>query len=393
MRCVCVCVTFSKSDPHTFGWNCSPLSSGLIWFPVVWLSFSLVWCYLVLSVGLGHALPSQERPVCSNGFWFGLFFYCRLVLSAIYRFSRAPFEQHLYYHMSIFILSCLTASPQIESPAIAKQNEGEENATIECVGYAQPAPRVTWKLHGEAVTSTPSHGGAFQKTYNTTGSSPWNVTSRLHLGASVATTQLGGNYTCEVSSAVGPAFTVTRTTEVMCEFLFLDRCTVPRHPKKDVARLDFTSVGSSAGWFPAKQFGFDDFFFSVLPNFVVEPRSEIVLQGMNVSFHWNVTGFPTPTVRWTFGGAELPDKNPATSGSLTLSAVRATGEYEGNYTCSASNKAGSVSRTVTLTVQGRRVSPSSFLPFFRNACRRESYLFCSLYWESKYAEISQIWVA
>ena len=271
--------------------------------------------------------------------------------------------------MSMFILSFITAHPQIEAPAIAKLIEGEENATIECVGDAEVAPLVIWKLHGQAITSTPSHGGAFQKSYNTTISSPWSVTSRLYLGASVATAQLGGNYTCEVSTVVGPAFTVTRTTEVMCEFLFLDRCTVPRHPKKDVARLDFRSVDSSA--FSRKQFDFDDF-FSVLPHFLVEPRSEIVLQGMNITFHWNVTGFPAPTVRWTFGGAELPNKSRATSGSRTLLAVRATDGYEGNYTCSASNKAGSVSRTVTLTVQGRRVSPFKFLPFLRNACRRES---------------------
>ena len=60
-----------------------------------------------------------------------------------------------------------------------------------------------------------------QLSFNTSGV-PWNVTSRLYLRTDGVTYQEAGNYTCKVSNGVGDEGIVNATTEVLCEFLFLN---------------------------------------------------------------------------------------------------------------------------------------------------------------------------
>lgn len=92
----------------------------------------------------------------------------------------------------------------------------------------------------------------------------------------------------------------------------------------------------------------------VHPEIVEDPANEIVIENGNVTFLCNANGVPYPTIYWTFNTGRLPplsQTNP--SGKLSLSLVKNTAEYEGNYTCMAVNRAGIYNSTATLTVDGK----------------------------------------
>ena len=98
--------------------------------------------------------------------------------------------------------------------------KGQKNTTVDCFGYAKPAPTVRWKkgaMYVSLMSMNSIRDQVVQQIYNTTSSSPWNVTSRLYLSISGATFTEGGNYTCEVYNALGADHTVNQTIEVACK--------------------------------------------------------------------------------------------------------------------------------------------------------------------------------
>ena len=89
------------------------------------------------------------------------------------------------------------------------------------------------------------------------------------------------------------------------------------------------------------------------------PRSVTALQGQNVTFYCNATGVPPPRIKWSFDGGNLSSSLSSSSSSSIVSAstlllydLQNTDEYEGTYTCTATNKVGSTNSSSTLTIHG-----------------------------------------
>jgi hypothetical protein len=85
---------------------------------------------------------------------------------------------------------------------------------------------------------------------------------------------------------------------------------------------------------------------TTLPVFTVQPVSQTVTAGANVTFSVEVTGNPTPTLQWFLGNTAIPG---ATTSTYTITNAQASNA--GNYTVTAANSVGSVvSNVATLTV-------------------------------------------
>ena len=56
---------------------------------------------------------------------------------------------------------------------------------------------------------------------------------------------------------------------------------------------------------------------SVPPTVTVRQREKQAERGTNVELRCDVTGSPTPAVRWTKDGGELPDQHRVQDGVLT----------------------------------------------------------------------------
>lgn len=81
--------------------------------------------------------------------------------------------------------------------------------------------------------------------------------------------------------------------------------------------------------------------------------------GDNVSIAPTVGGVPAPTLRWQFGGSDLSDGSTiAGSTTSTLSITTAQAADSGAYSLIASNSAGVVTNSMTLTVSSGDVAPS-----------------------------------
>lgn len=91
------------------------------------------------------------------------------------------------------------------------------------------------------------------------------------------------------------------------------------------------------------------------PGFTTQPQSQTVNAGMNVSFTVAASGSPAPTLQWKKGTTTLTGETATT---LTLSNVQAADA--GDYTCVATNTAGSATSTAaTLTVNTVTLNPPS----------------------------------
>ena len=88
------------------------------------------------------------------------------------------------------------------------------------------------------------------------------------------------------------------------------------------------------------------------PQITLQPQSQTVTAGSNVTFHVTATGKPAPAYQWYFGNPlnnSLLVINGANSNTLTLTNVQASAA--GNYSVSITNSSGSVnSNAATLTV-------------------------------------------
>ena len=65
----------------------------------------------------------------------------------------------------------------------------------------------------------------------------------------------------------------------------------------------------------------------------------------------SASGVPKPNMTWSFSGGPLPP-HEQDGGSIKILFVNNTSVYEGSYTCQASSRAGNISRTVELIVDG-----------------------------------------
>ena len=94
----------------------------------------------------------------------------------------------------------------------------------------------------------------------------------------------------------------------------------------------------------------------VKPQFTEEPSNITVLSGKNASFSCKASGYPKPTIGWSFNGGELPEHKVSDDGTLTVLFANNSVEYEGGYTCTASSRTGTNSATAWLTVDGKKQS-------------------------------------
>ena len=88
-----------------------------------------------------------------------------------------------------------------------------------------------------------------------------------------------------------------------------------------------------------------------MPQFTERPADRVVLEGQNVTFNCKVIGIPEPLIKWNFSGGSVPEHR-IDNGTLTLYKVKNTKEFEGRYTCTASNRAGLSFTDVSLVVDG-----------------------------------------
>ena len=91
-------------------------------------------------------------------------------------------------------------------------------------------------------------------------------------------------------------------------------------------------------------------FTLVQPEIESPPVDKIVLEGNNATFTCKANGIPSPTVSWKFNDGALPARHVARADRLTVFAVQNGRDYEGNYTCVASNRAGVVIAAAGLSV-------------------------------------------
>jgi hypothetical protein len=93
---------------------------------------------------------------------------------------------------------------------------------------------------------------------------------------------------------------------------------------------------------------------NVAPSINQQPATQIVSQGIPVTFRVAASGFPTPTYRWQFNGADIPGATAATHEIPSAAAANV-----GDYAVIVSNSMGSVtSRVARLTVGITLANPS-----------------------------------
>ncbi|XP_062504884.1 hemicentin-1-like isoform X2 [Corticium candelabrum] len=95
------------------------------------------------------------------------------------------------------------------------------------------------------------------------------------------------------------------------------------------------------------------------PSVVVYPQQLTVTSGFSASLYCNASGFPQPTVRWTFNGETISRDSSHTvvlpDNSLVITSVELSDS--GSYRCHAENVGGRVSAAIQLVVQ----NPPTFL--------------------------------
>jgi DNA-binding beta-propeller fold protein YncE len=104
---------------------------------------------------------------------------------------------------------------------------------------------------------------------------------------------------------------------------------------------------------------------SIAPAFAIQPVSHTVNAGASFAFDTQATGMPAPTYQWALNGTPLADGN-GISGSTgpVLYVNGGISTVAGDYTCTATNSAGSASSSRSLTVvnasaPGRMIDISS----------------------------------
>ena len=99
-----------------------------------------------------------------------------------------------------------------------------------------------------------------------------------------------------------------------------------------------------------------------MPQFIKQPTDRVLIEGQNVTFPCEASGIPEPFMKWNFSGGSLPEHRND-NGTLTLYKVKNTEEFEGRYTCTASNRAGVSFTDVSLVVDGEFLLAVFYTPF------------------------------
>ena len=117
-----------------------------------------------------------------------------------------------------------------------------------------------------------------------------------------------------------------------------------------------------------------------MPQFTVRPADRVVVEGHNVTFNCKVSGIPEPLIKWNFSGGSLPEHR-IDNGTLTLYRVKNSEEFEGRYTCTASNRAAISFTDVSLVVDGEfLLALFFFTPFHYILSMQCSFLSLILLW-------------
>ncbi|CAL8088024.1 unnamed protein product [Calicophoron daubneyi] len=97
------------------------------------------------------------------------------------------------------------------------------------------------------------------------------------------------------------------------------------------------------------------------PQFLKPLSSILATEGTCITMEGIVTGKPEPTVAWLKGGKEIsegPDfQMYYADGHVSLTLLKPSTDYSGEYTCAAQNVAGSAESTATIIVQASLVAP------------------------------------
>ena len=86
----------------------------------------------------------------------------------------------------------------------------------------------------------------------------------------------------------------------------------------------------------------------------MSPNTQIVSEGRATKISCKATGVPKPKIIWKFEDGDLPSGvNISTTEEVSrLQALNTTKGMEGNYKCTATNKADSADSTATVHVLG-----------------------------------------
>ena len=89
----------------------------------------------------------------------------------------------------------------------------------------------------------------------------------------------------------------------------------------------------------------------------MKPRDTTVVEGKSVVFNCNATGIPTPGISWSYSGAGglPPNSRQLSNGSLLVTDVKNTVNYEGTYSCNVSSRAGASLADANLTVWSKYI--------------------------------------
>ena len=97
------------------------------------------------------------------------------------------------------------------------------------------------------------------------------------------------------------------------------------------------------------------FLLQVSPQIIEPPMSQSVTEGYPVKLSCVASGIPTPTIVWTLNNGDLPlginQIDHEIESFLVLQSV--TKGMDGNYKCTAKNKANAISSSATLRVYGK----------------------------------------
>ncbi len=94
---------------------------------------------------------------------------------------------------------------------------------------------------------------------------------------------------------------------------------------------------------------------NVAPAIAQQPSSTTVSQGLPVRFSVLASGFPAPTYRWRFNGADVPNAT-----TLTLDVAQASAQTAGKYDVVVANSMGSVTSVVAQLTVGIPMANPSF---------------------------------
>ena len=90
------------------------------------------------------------------------------------------------------------------------------------------------------------------------------------------------------------------------------------------------------------------------PKIIIDKSMHTVLVGKRVDFGAQVTGTPTPKVKWMLHGEDLSRKDGMMiHNQHTLTIFRVALSHSGKYTVEAINDCGTDTKNVSLTVHGK----------------------------------------